>query len=246
MRDFTPPESRRAGTLALLIALALHIALISISANMQRSPAAYVAAPVSQLFEIEPLPVVQPEPERAPESPAPSRSGHRPALRAARVASAAPAREQPLAQPAPSDPEVLDFGTMLVTGTTNTGTAPSTASSIGHATLGAPATRALTSSTSTSGAGDLSRAPGIAGSAQWRCPFPLAADAAGVDRAQVTLRVDVASDGSVLSAHALDDPGHDFASHARACALRKRLAPALNRAGQPTRASAIIHVTFER
>jgi len=111
------------------------------------------------------------------------------------------------------------------------------------------AARAQTSTRTTHGASDgpnRSRAPRLAGTTDWSCPFPIEADSADVDRAIVTLRVEVARDGSVVRTAALDDPGDGFARQAQRCALRKRWAPGLDRAGQPAPATAIVRVRFER
>jgi protein TonB len=93
---------------------------------------------------------------------------------------------------------------------------------------------------------DATRAPALASGLHWDCPFPVEADDAGIDSAVVGLRVEVAADGKVREAKALADPGHGFAREARRCALSKRWAPGLNRAGQPVVAVALVNVRFER
>jgi protein TonB len=93
---------------------------------------------------------------------------------------------------------------------------------------------------------DASRAPALASGLHWDCPFPVEADAAGIDAALVGLRVEVAADGRVREARALSDPGHGFAREARRCALSKRWAPGLDRTGNPTVAIAMVNVRFER
>jgi len=95
-------------------------------------------------------------------------------------------------------------------------------------------------------AADLTRAPALASGLHWDCPFPVEADDAGIDSAVVGLRVEVAADGKVREAKAMADPGHGFAREARRCALSKRWAPGLNRAGQPIAAVALVNVRFER
>jgi periplasmic protein TonB len=95
-------------------------------------------------------------------------------------------------------------------------------------------------------AADASRAPTLASGLHWDCPFPVEADDAGIDAAVVGLRVQVAADGKVEEAKALTDPGHGFGREARRCALSKRWAPGLDRAGRPVAAIAMVNVRFER
>jgi len=92
----------------------------------------------------------------------------------------------------------------------------------------------------------LSRAAQLAGGSTWECPFPLEADDAGVDHAVVSLRIEVAADGHVLSANATRDPGHGFVREARRCALSKRWSAGLDRAGQPVNSTTVVNVRFER
>lgn len=93
---------------------------------------------------------------------------------------------------------------------------------------------------------DLTRAPRLASGLNWDCPFPVEADDAGIDSAVVGLRVEVAADGKVREAKATKDPGYGFGREARRCALSKRWAPGLDRAGQPITAIALVNVRFER
>lgn len=241
MLAITPAESKRASWLALLFALALHLAFIAIAARIHRARPVHAPPLVTEMFEIEAPPpapsLPMPEPEPAPIASTPREHT------APRAPRTAPSPAPPSPAPAPSGTsDVLDFGSTLVT---------STASSSSFAARGAahgPSRATATARSSTTGAGtsDLSRAPALAGTTEWRCPFPLGADDAGIDHAVVTLRVDVADDGTALGAHVLDDPGHGFGQNARACALRKRFAPALDRQGAPQRAKATVQVTFDR
>src|SRR5262249_24608433 len=109
-------------------------------------------------------------------------------------------------------PEVVNFGTTFVSGTG--------ASYAGGVTAAARTSRAAIRSpgplavgaVSPGGIGpDRSRAPVLAGGANWDCPFPEEADDAGIDRAVVPLRVEVTSDGRVSRASAASDEGHGFA-----------------------------------
>jgi protein TonB len=91
---------------------------------------------------------------------------------------------------------------------------------------------------------NFSRAPSPADGASWQCPFP--PEANGVDQATVQLRVFVGSDGRALDATVIADPGHGFGTEALQCAIGRRWSPALDRAGNPTRATAIVKVHFTR
>jgi glutaminase len=42
------------------------------------------------------------------------------------------------------------------------------------------------------------------------------------------------------------DPGHGFGAEARSCSIGKRWSPALDSAGNPIRATAIVKVRFTR
>lgn len=242
MLAITPAEPLRTRFTAMLIALALHGAFIAIAASLHRSHPMPAPPLITELLEIEAPPIVTPEPPmpQAPARIAPSRTALTP--RSPRAASI-PSPERPLPEPAAATEEVLDFGSTLVTSTATSSFATRAGSSRGSAAHGA--TRPLTARPST-GASDLSRAAALAGTTEWRCPFPLEADSAAIDHAVVTLRIDVAATGEALNARVLDDPGHGFADKARSCALRKRFAPALDRNGAPMRATATVHVTFDR
>jgi len=93
---------------------------------------------------------------------------------------------------------------------------------------------------------DRSRAARLAGGSAWDCPFPIEADDAGIDNAVVSLRIEVASDGHVLSAVATRDPGHGFGREARRCALSKRWSAGLDRVGQPINSTTVVNVRFDR
>jgi protein TonB len=94
--------------------------------------------------------------------------------------------------------------------------------------------------------GDMSRAPQLAGGVAWDCPFPEEADEVGLDSALVTLRVAVDRQGNVAGVDVVRDPGDGFGREARRCAMRKRWAPALDRAGNPITATGIVNVRFQR
>jgi protein TonB len=80
---------------------------------------------------------------------------------------------------------------------------------------------------------DKTRAAGLRGSSDWRCPWPAEADAAQVDEAYVTVSVIVRPDGSAQTVNVLNDPGFGFGRAARGCAMREKYTPALDREGAP-------------
>jgi protein TonB len=93
---------------------------------------------------------------------------------------------------------------------------------------------------------DLSRTAELAGSGEWRCPFPPEADADQVDDAAAIIAVVVGASGRATSATILQDPGHGFGREARACALRESYVPALDRQGRAVASTKKFRVKFER
>jgi periplasmic protein TonB len=93
---------------------------------------------------------------------------------------------------------------------------------------------------------DLSRTATLAGSGEWRCPFPPEADADQVDDASAIIEVIVSADGKARSATILQDPGHGFGREARSCAMRESYVPALDKAGAAVSSSKKFRVKFER
>jgi len=93
---------------------------------------------------------------------------------------------------------------------------------------------------------DLSRTAELAGSGEWRCPFPPEADADQVDEASAVIEVVVGASGRATTASILQDPGHGFGREARACALRESYVPALDREGRAVASSKKFRVKFER
>ncbi len=93
---------------------------------------------------------------------------------------------------------------------------------------------------------DLSRTATLAGSGEWRCPFPPEADADQVDEASAIIEVVVGADGKPKTANILQDPGHGFGREARACAMRESYVPALDKAGAAVASSKKFRVKFER
>ena len=93
---------------------------------------------------------------------------------------------------------------------------------------------------------DLSRTATLAGSGEWRCPFPPEADSDSVDEAAAIIEVIVGATGKAQSATILQDPGHGFGREARGCAMRESYVPALDKAGNPVASSKKFRVKFER
>jgi protein TonB len=93
---------------------------------------------------------------------------------------------------------------------------------------------------------DLSRTAQLAGSGEWRCPFPPEADADQVDEASAVIEVTVGADGKASRANVLSDPGHGFGREARACAIREAYVPALDREGRAVASTKRFRVKFER
>lgn len=93
---------------------------------------------------------------------------------------------------------------------------------------------------------DLSSGPSVLGGLAWDCPFPADADVDGVNRAQVTLSVEVDAQGRPTRVRALSNPGHGFAESARSCALRKRWSPGTDRSGRPSTTAVTLNVRFVR
>jgi periplasmic protein TonB len=94
---------------------------------------------------------------------------------------------------------------------------------------------------------DLSRPPQIAGGRGWNnCPWPAEADVSQTNYQRVPLLITVSADGNAEKVVVLKDDGLGFGSSARACALRERFAPALDKTGKPTTGSFKVNVTFKR
>lgn len=80
----------------------------------------------------------------------------------------------------------------------------------------------------------------------WSCAWPREADDEAIDTQSATVRITVSAEGRVESATLESDPGFGFGRAALECARAMRYSPALDRAGNPTRASASIRVRFWR
>jgi protein TonB len=80
---------------------------------------------------------------------------------------------------------------------------------------------------------DLSARPMLGGPAYWDCPWPSSANQAGIDRAVVTITVDVAVNGEPLGVHLVHKAPYDFGEGAVDCAKRHRYHAGRNRNGDP-------------
>jgi len=255
--EMAPRGDKGSRMLAAFGSAALHALLFALVGALDPPHAAPDRPPSVTEIEMETLARALQPPAPILPTPVTPVTPARPSQPAQRTRPArSPAPAEPAPAPAPAPPQaplaaetVGDATGPLVSATAATfagGLAGARGTSPSAAPVALPA-RAIAGATPGTGDGpNRSRAPQLAGTAEWRCPFPLEADSADIDRAIVTLRVEVAADGSVARTTALDDPGHGFARQAQRCALRKRWAPGLDRAGQPSRATAIVRVRFER
>lgn len=237
--DLPPSRRGRNWVHAAVVAAVLYgLAIAAVAVWAQRSarvsPAPHPVS-VTQWVEIAPPPPAEPArialpKSRARAAPPPS------AARAGKVIQAPPEA-------------VADFGDAMVagSGTAYAGGFTHAAGTSDHA-ASHPAARPGGAEGGTGGdpSGDLARAPTLAGSAVWDCPFPAEADDQGVDHAVVTLEVEVGVNGRALSASPANNPGHGFAREARRCALGKRWRPGLDRTGRAVQTVTAIDVRFDR
>jgi periplasmic protein TonB len=237
------PARRPSPWPAALLAAVLHLAAVGVALRvvaLPQAPRAESAQQITRMVEIE-----APEPEPPP--PAPPVTPPEPApppLARARV------REPVRAQPPPAaaaagqvlardTPEVLDFGDSFVQGNAER--------HAGGVTQSSGTSQAAVRAHDARGAGvNRTRPPALADGVDWDCPFPEEADSAEIDSAVVGLQVVVNAAGEVQSATVTRDPGHGFAREARRCALSKRWRAGLDHAGDPTDATSLVNVRFER
>ncbi len=78
------------------------------------------------------------------------------------------------------------------------------------------------------------------------CPFPAAADKAGVDESVATLRVKVDATGKVTDVTVVSDPGYGFGQAAKTCAQKAAFEPAKDSTGHAVAGEAVIRVRFVR
>jgi periplasmic protein TonB len=236
------PERRRSLLPAVLLATGLHLAAFGVALGVvasPREPEAESAQEITHMVEIEaPEPEPPPPPPVTPPAPAPPPPVARPRVRepARTEPSAAAAAAQVLAR---ETPEVLDFGDSFVQGNADR--------YAGGVTQSSGTSQTAVRAQDARGAGvDRSRHPALADGVDWDCPFPEEADRTEIDSAVVGLQVVVDAAGKVQSATVTRDPGHGFAREARRCALSKRWRAGLDRAGNPTHATSLVNVRFER
>jgi len=238
----------------MLVALAIHVAVLAWAVRSPRSLESWSAAVAArvhaelsreQFVELA-KPPPPPPPEQKPPPPPPS-------LPKARAVQHGPPTRRPpppaqagniiAREPNPSAPADLT-GETFVTGkastyaggvTTSTGTNPNAVQSREVDPRAPP------------GAPDLSRAVSLEDQ-DWRtCPWPREAQDEPINEQTVVLRVVVRPDGTVESVKILADPGHGFGPQAYDCALRTKFSPALDRQGRPLKAqSPPLRVRFTR
>jgi len=78
---------------------------------------------------------------------------------------------------------------------------------------------------------DRSRAAGLSGSSDWKCPWPSEADSEQIDDAYVMVQVTVGPNGRASQVRVLQDPGHGFGREAQRCAMKETFTTALDRDG---------------
>ena len=78
------------------------------------------------------------------------------------------------------------------------------------------------------------------------CPFPAAADRAGLDEAAVLLDFLVGASGIPERARVLTDPGYGFGGAAAACGLTHQFQPAQDRDGRPVPSWVRVRIHFTR
>lgn len=262
--DEAPSASWNAPLIAAAGTVCVHGALVLFALFIGLRKSAWSSQPVAvtQMVEVElppPPKVEEPKPpEREPEpevkakpEPAPRVRAPAPAPEASKppTAEAPPPAAAAAAQVLTQEADVADFGEAIVVGNAavHAGGVTEAGGSATHAVRDQRARAGgVEGGTGTNLAADRSRQPMLAGGLQWDCPFPEEADEDGVERGDVTLRVEVGADGGVLDVQVKSDPGHGFGREAKRCAMRKRWAAGLDRAGKPTHAVAVVRVKFER
>jgi periplasmic protein TonB len=235
-------------TAGVLVALFAHGAAAARAALAGDRP----SPPLVTTLEIAVEPPVPPPPEERPKEEAP------PApvapLPLARPQAAAPARAQAASPPPaaaaaavlakdPDPNEPVDMTNTFVTGTSasyaggDTSAQGTLARAVHREVVGGPVGTADVRGGASSDGPDRSRAAGLAGSSNWRCPWPAGADIDDVNEAYVSVQVVVGPSGAPERVTVLSDPGHGFAAEAHGCAMRQSYLAALDHEGNPTRGS---------
>jgi protein TonB len=251
--------NRRGFRVAMVFAACAHSAVISLMTSAHSVPGSpRPFAPTELVVELPPPPPPMPpatatEPTRAPDPPphAPRKAAEPPAPNAPppKVAEAGAV----LTNDDPAEP-LLDLTDTVVTGIGahdpgGVTSARGTSARFSPAVATANAVRDRGSARPSGGAGDgpdQSHGPSVIGGLSWDCPFPAQADVDGVNRAQVSLHVQVDPRGRPIRVVPLSNPGHGFADAARACALRKQWLPGTDRTGRPSTTGITLNVRFVR
>jgi protein TonB len=250
------PEHRLPMLVAMLVALAIHVAMVVWALHSERSLESWSAAVAArvhaelsreQFVELaKPPPPPPPPPEQKPPPPPPT-------LPKARAVHRDPPTHRPpppaqagniiAREPNPNAPADLT-GEPFVTGTASTYAGGVTTSS---GTNPVAVQSREVDPHAPPGAHDRS-SPVSLEDADWRsCPWPREAQAEQINEQTVVLRVVVRPDGTVESVKILADPGHGFGPQAFDCALRTRFTPARDRQGRPIKAqSPPLRVRFTR
>lgn len=235
---------------ALLLGLMVSARVLSLLVTMTERPVR--AAPAAQEIDVvrdEPPPAPPPtaEPEAKPEPPPPPR----PTPREAPPPAPAPAQAGKVLtqEPNPNEPVDLTGNTII------SGNADSYAGGITAANGTSPtAVRGLANPNGTAGSQPIARTPpgpdrsrrASVESNDWDVPFPAEADQAQINVADVTIQVDVRSDGTASAVRVLKDPGSGFGREARRYALTQRYRVALDHDGNPVASVFAVTVHFTR
>lgn len=243
---------------SVCLSMVAHVSL-TLALPSARPPSPPLAHPATEVFDVDPPPPPQAPPEPEPEPEPPIRPKRPPIVPRVQGPSSlpdapAPTRQAAAVLTAPDDTGPLDFTDRFVTGQ---------ASSFSEGSAGLRRTssrRTGTAGESTTGtlrlppagAGtplssrDQSRRVSVVGGFAWSCPFPAAANSAGIDLAIVQLRIQVDARGRLGSVAVVADPGHGFGDAARRCAATRQFLPALDRDGAPVPGELVIRVRFTR
>lgn len=239
------PSESKSTVWALLGACTLHV-VIAAALPHHAPPLRAPARAATQMVDIDPPPPPPPlaeAPLPAPAAPAPAapRSPPPPPAQAAAVLTQ---KEDPSAPADLTNAIVVGSAETYVGGTSSAlGTSRRTATGASTATTGAGASP---SPAAPAAGPDRSQRARLAEGSAWSCPFPAEADVVAIDHAVVTLRIAVDPSGAPTAIAIAADPGHGFGREARACALSKRYAPALDREGRPIAGTSLVNVRFDR
>jgi len=245
-------DERRWLSIGAASALVLHLVLAFFARTRPGSITPPPIAETAVLTEVDLPSLPEPPPAPKPEEPPPPEP----------VARARPERDEPPAAPAraaavltqapdPNEPVDLTDGFVTGSATTYAGGKSSASGTSATAVHTVPAATGAVGGTGAPDAParagpDRSRRPGLAGGAEWRCPFPAEADAQQIDHAVVTIKVDVDRTGRVTNVVVAKEPGHGFGRETQRCARDKIWSPALDPDGAPVAGHTTLNVHFDR